>query len=59
MKGEKAEPAAGEDAQDRARFIMGTVFDVSQTDAIPVEVRREPHRKFNRAGRVRLSILRD
>ncbi|MFO0803619.1 MAG: ArdC-like ssDNA-binding domain-containing protein [Gemmataceae bacterium] len=50
MKGEKAEaaaePAAGEEGQDgpRARFIMGTVFDVSQTDAIPVDSRRtEPH----------------
>lgn len=50
-KGEKAaEPAAeASEGQDgpRARFIMGTVFDVSQTDALPVEVRRgEPSPGF-------------
>lgn len=52
MKGEKAEPAAetvdGAEGQDgpRARFIMGTVFDVSQTDPV-VEIRRgEPSPGF-------------
>jgi hypothetical protein len=46
MKGEKAaepaptasEAAEGQDGP-RARFIMGTVFDISQTDALAVEVR--------------------
>jgi len=45
MKGEKAEaPADGAEGQDgpRARFLMGTVFDVSQTDALPAERFAEP-----------------
>ena len=42
MKGEKAEaPDDGAEGQDGPRFIMGTVFDIAQTDAQPVEL-REP-----------------
>lgn len=42
--GEAADPAVGEDGGEgtdggRPRFLMGTVFDISQTDALPVEVR--------------------
>jgi len=45
--GEAAEPAGGEEAADseRPRFLMGTVFDISQTDALPVES-REPSPGF-------------
>jgi hypothetical protein len=49
-KGKGEEPASGEEpAEDggRPRFLMGTVFDVSQTDPI-VEVRRgEPSPGFH------------
>jgi hypothetical protein len=42
--GETAERASGEETAEgtdggRPRFLMGTVFDISQTDAQPVEVR--------------------
>jgi len=48
-KGKAGEEEAGEGADGgRPRFLMGTVFDISQTDALPVEVRSgEPSPGFH------------